>query len=578
LDFIIDGVDVNGGNRKYESGLFSGDTFIARQFGPFGPAGLGLGIGNYNGGTTSSDTTYSDLTNFGLNSSEKQSFSVGGKSFSGLTDSTYMPALKDYLNNQCSYCKITITSFASPHGNLTSNQKLATDRTETIANYLTEKLGLDANRIIRGDNIAIQVADTSCKLETDRSSEPCKKDRSSQILFEYDRSLAEADPKNAPVPVIVANENITINTKITNRFYNESNWFEKLQRGVPEQDIPGDYFVFDRFRDKIKYFHPAFHSTTPEGLNSRLTFLHQCTRQGPTLETIGPDNLKYGANNLAFGRAPICILRVGDFYHTKIVIDNLSINYEPIVWDLNPEGIGVQPMIANVTLSFKFLGGSSLAGPINRLQNALSFNYYANAHVYDVRADYVRPGALVEGQTNLSDYFQTETTETSVYTPPTEDQIAASEIESDGLANEPSETPSGSTEAKITGFSFINVTPTSTANQYSITIGCKQEGIVEISNGTTNFILDEEQLLEFASKGIKLTIEFMPIPNANSRFETIVNQDENELTELVNGVGLNKLVELPLEGEYIISIFYNGNNVSKQIVSINNNDTVNDFY
>jgi hypothetical protein len=60
-----------------------------------------------------------------------------------------------------------------------------------------------------------------------------------------------------------------------------------------------------------------------------------------------------------------------------------------LVWDLNPEGVGVQPMIANVSLSFKFIGGSTLSGPINKLQNALSFNYYANTHVYDARADYI---------------------------------------------------------------------------------------------------------------------------------------------------------------------------------------------
>jgi bacteriorhodopsin len=28
--------------------------------------------------------------------------------------------------------------------------------------------------------------------------------------------------------------------------------------------------------------------------------------------------------------------------------------YEPLVWDLNPEGIGVQPMIAVVDITFKF--------------------------------------------------------------------------------------------------------------------------------------------------------------------------------------------------------------------------------
>ena len=39
--------------------------------------------------------------------------------------------------------------------------------------------------------------------------------------------------------------------------------------------------------------------------------------------------------------------------------------------------------MANVSISFKFLGGSTLSGPIERLQNALSHNYYANTSVYD---------------------------------------------------------------------------------------------------------------------------------------------------------------------------------------------------
>ena len=46
-------------------------------------------------------------------------------------------------------------------------------------------------------------------------------------------------------------------------------------------------------------------------------------------------------------------------------------------------------MMAKVTLSFDFIGGSDLGGPISRLQNALSFNYYANAGVYDNRAEAV---------------------------------------------------------------------------------------------------------------------------------------------------------------------------------------------
>jgi hypothetical protein len=49
----------------------------------------------------------------------------------------------------------------------------------------------------------------------------------------------------------------------------------------------------------------------------------------------------------------------------------------------------MMPMFADVTISFAFLGGSDLGGPIARLQNAVSFNYYANASVYDNRAEKV---------------------------------------------------------------------------------------------------------------------------------------------------------------------------------------------
>jgi hypothetical protein len=125
-------------------------------------------------------------------------------------------------------------------------------------------------------------------------------------------------------------------------------------------------------------------------------------RQGPT-DGAGSNN---NPNNLAFGRPPVCILRIGDFYHTKIVIENLSFSFEPLVWDLNPEGIGVQPMICNVDMSFAFIGGSSLNGPINRLQNAVSFNYYANNEIYDNRPDTIKINGnvteIVDGEKDIT--------------------------------------------------------------------------------------------------------------------------------------------------------------------------------
>ena len=147
-----------------------------------------------------------------------------------------------------------------------------------------------------------------------------------------------------------------------------------------------DRMTYDKVMEKIQYFDPAFHSMTPEGFSARLNFLNQCMRAGNTV-TASDGSYAKSANNLAFGRPPFCVLRLGDWYNQMIVIDNISISYDPLVWDLNEEGIGVIPLIANVSMSFKFIGGGDLGGPVRRLQNAMSFNYYANGRLYDNRSD-----------------------------------------------------------------------------------------------------------------------------------------------------------------------------------------------
>jgi len=175
------------------------------------------------------------------------------------------------------------------------------------------------------------------------------------------------------------NEGISVKKNTVKRYDNEGEFFELLGKENP--------FMHHLITDKIKYFDPAYHAISPEGFNARLTFLHQCTRQGATIGNSDPN--VQTAYNLAFGRPPICVLRIGDFYYTKIVINSMTINYDDPQWDLNPEGIGVMPMFAKINLDFTFIGGSDLAGPIARLQNAVSFNYYANASVYDNRAERV---------------------------------------------------------------------------------------------------------------------------------------------------------------------------------------------
>ena len=122
---------------------------------------------------------------------------------------------------------------------------------------------------------------------------------------------------------------------------------------------------------------------TPEGLNSRLTFLQQCLRPGETIPTVTKQGTQIvDADNTAFGPPPICVLRIGDFYHSKIFFDSISFSYDPLLLDMNPEGIGAQPWLVRVSMQMFIVGGMSLEGPLSQLQNATSFNYFANTEIF----------------------------------------------------------------------------------------------------------------------------------------------------------------------------------------------------
>ena len=169
--------------------------------------------------------------------------------------------------------------------------------------------------------------------------------------------------------------------KILAKLLGEENYFNALKED--------DEFIFNSLKRQLQHFHPAFHSMTPEGLNNRLSFLLQCTRPGNTIPTVNKDgsiDTERDVDNTAFGAPPICVLRIGDFYHTKIAIDSVSFSYDPLVLDLNPEGIGVQPMIATVSMNFKYIGGQGLEAPVSELQNALSNNFFANTEMYNNRS------------------------------------------------------------------------------------------------------------------------------------------------------------------------------------------------
>ena len=325
-------------------------------------------------------------------------------------------------------------------------------------------------------------------------------------------------------------------SKISSRFINEAEYFYKIS-----QD---NKFIFDDIRQKLRFFHPAFHSITPEGLNQRLTFLEQCTKQGPTT------NNNSNPNNLAFGRPPICILRIGDFYHTKIVIENLAISYEPLLWDLNPEGIGVQPMIAVVDLSFKFIGGQSLEGPINQLQNAVSFNFFANNEIFSERPDRITidnsgNGTLSEGYRPNPKYNELGTKrDNNVIT--TSDNTLNYYQEANLNKNS---TQSSSTGLTTSSNAEINFSATYSDNFFELVI-----------EGGVNLIPKGVYLYE-----LKSTFPaFIAITN-----KLVVNTDiTNTLFGLNTRFGLSATIG---RGSYHFFLYFNGKKLTKQNFNVEQN-------
>jgi hypothetical protein len=290
--------------------------------------------------------------------------------------------------------KIRILGNASAR-DVGDNMKLALNRAQTLAFYIEEALGI--NVFGDEDKYTVGVGDSNFGVdEACSSTENSKKGRFAYIEIVTD--VTETKPLNE-AEIIAAEQQFktesdnyikaknefkptTLTAKYIGRYDEEMEFYNYLDTNVD--------LTYSNIKDKYNHHIPCFWSLTPEGLNARLTFLHQCTRQGPT---IGASDMSVDTNNptnLSFGRPPVCILRIGDFIQSRIYIESLSLDYKNgngLSWDLNPEGIGPQPMTANVSINFKFMGGQDLSGAISRLQNAVTFNYYANTGVYDDRSD-----------------------------------------------------------------------------------------------------------------------------------------------------------------------------------------------
>ena len=318
--------------------------------------------------------------------------------------------------------KVEVRGYASSHGHVESNNSLCRRRADSVMAWIkSRKPSIDSDKFVVTTTRVVGLDAGN----HDVSSLDAKLARSVEVIFYITQNMEGAKfnqmVKEFEEYAGSKNQDTTTNNylrmnqqkqldalKESNRNMYQAVITRNREREIYDNEYTyfrelyeTDSFIKSRIIEKINYFDPAYHSITPEGFNARLTFLHQCTRQGPTAAAsdLNSTSKDTGVGNLAFGRAPYCILRIGDFYNTKIMIESMTINYDNangVQWDLNPEGVGVQPMMAEVTIRFKFLGGTDISGPIERLQNAVSFNYYSNASVYDRRADY--RGAFIDHQ------------------------------------------------------------------------------------------------------------------------------------------------------------------------------------
>ena len=288
------------------------------------------------------------------------------------------------------YYDITITGYASLLGDINDNKALGNRRVEAVKHLIYQKLinmfGVEVANTIKTNNIktVLNVGSSNASTLGDSPEnihlKVVKEDRCATIKIA--RNSLPIEKKEQILNVKQTEDKININKEIKTL----ENKMNILKKNNSEHTYKNrDKAILKGFESiSDDQFSPVFNSQTPEDFHKRLTFLQQCTRQGSAKRyDVVDDSGNLQAKNSVFGRQPICVLRIADFFHTRVIINSVTIDYADVPWDMNPEGHGMQPMMANITLQMKVIGGQSLQGPIDALQNAVSYNYYANSTFTD---------------------------------------------------------------------------------------------------------------------------------------------------------------------------------------------------
>lgn len=347
----------------------------------------------YLNGTQKKNIQYRDKYNYGLNAEYYNS--------NGIIEQIFISEFNNYPQK---IEVIFIGSASAAVSNRISNLELSKQRAENAKTWFIQQfndLGLSSLKPT-GTTIEYKVEALSDTLDiatVDDSAgdlKSAKENRKVQILlkvYPQGEAIPEDEVEPQSLDEALGNDNFNdqenidnsigdaitqLDESIINKLFQDGcNTFNFLEENNPA--------FYNTIAEQISFFHPSFHSYTPQNFNERLTFLQQCCRNSNNIG-LGDGN----PTNLFYGYQPVVYISIGDFFKTKAMIKSLSIDYNQysLQWDTNPESrAGVQPMFASITLSLVIMGGQSMSGALSRLQNALSFNYYANTEMYDVRAD-----------------------------------------------------------------------------------------------------------------------------------------------------------------------------------------------
>lgn len=318
-----------------------------------------------------------------------------------------LPELIDFLNSEYgAYYRVIFDGHASSAHYENYNTILSYNRSYNVYSYLMTRINDKSeplekftgtlnsetttipSKYLKNNRFTIRARGESDADKTVTNVKSAMKDR-------FVAMYLELDPNRIPTDKEIYSDDSIKNIDKQDNKSNINSSGEYYFQDIPKSYKSGNIANFEDvekslvkgYAESIKYFSPIFHSQTAINLNERCSFLQQCTRQGNTYMRGTDSNSSINASdnigNSIFGKPPVCILRLGDFFHTKILVENIEFSYDPLIWDVNPEGIGMQPMLCNVTMSVIIIGGSSLEAPVNELQNALGRNFYANTKFYD---------------------------------------------------------------------------------------------------------------------------------------------------------------------------------------------------